>query len=160
MTLNLLIAGGIATQVIFVGGNFAISAIALPALRQRTVPVSVQLEIFASIYHNGKMLLAGNALLGSLLYGAAALLYPQVRSVMLLSSALALAPIPFTPAFILPIVDELEQLRHIPLEDKESKAAYIDKTLGKWNARSAVRGAISGAGLLFTVYFVFSHFEI
>ncbi|ODQ63388.1 hypothetical protein NADFUDRAFT_13078, partial [Nadsonia fulvescens var. elongata DSM 6958] len=68
MTFTPVLAIGLFSQSIFVGGNIAISAIFAPIIRQEYVPERVQAKQFVKLYTDASKLMASSALASAICY--------------------------------------------------------------------------------------------
>lgn len=153
------IALGLFSQSIFVGGNIAISGVAMPAVRKTNTPADVQQRQWEVLYDNGSKIYATCSLISGISYFYAAYnnsVDDHHFKILLFTGATAISALPVTLLAIAPTVKKLKGLAGIS-SSEEAEQKGVGALIDKWSFLSFIRWSISATGLATYFYYLTQH---
>lgn len=153
------IALGLFSQSMFVGGNIAVSAVAIPAVRKTNTPANVQQRQWEVLYDNGSKLYATCSLISGVSYFYAAYnnaVDDHHFKTLLFVGATAMSALPITLLAIAPTVKTIKGLAGIS-NSEEAEQKGVGALIDKWAFLSFIRWSVSATGLATYFYYLVKH---
>lgn len=150
-----MLALGLVSQSIFIGGNIALSSIFIPIIRQKDVPPKLQVKLWDKLFEDSAKLMARCALVSFLCYLYEAYTADSgspLRQSAIISGGLSIAVIPFTFGAIMGTIKQLKALASLE-NDQELVKHKFGSLIDRWNKLSVVRMLIFSAGFANALYY-------
>lgn len=146
MAFTPVLALGLVSQSIFVGGNVAISSLFIPIIRNSQLQPSSQVKLWSKMFTGATKIMVPSAIISSICYFYQA--YYSVdresRLPMLITGAISLSVLFYTRIFMFPNIRQLQGYELLADEELESK--NFGSSIDLWNKLSIIRVLIFSIG--------------